>query len=155
MDHVGINLGLNNQQVSHLERLMADRRQSYPNRLYELSSFLKTRLLLDEERHALKRFVNETAKAEYEFIRLTKGEHALDEWYNQATSAINELASQFDANKVKYHSYRHDMEMDKLGDNSINFPNQFRVVPASGKERKRYSLSSLVGFLLKPFYRKT
>lgn len=147
-----IELGLNNEQVRYLERLIYDSKRPYYERIAELGSFLHTKILLDEDRHAIKRLVNETTFLEYELMSKLRSYDELNVWYDKMTLAINELDSQFNANKAKLHHYSHESFVKGLVPDKDNVGSERKIQSPHGK---RTSLLSLIGAFFKPSYRKT
>ncbi len=144
-------MGLNSEQVRYLERLFSDSRRPYYERVNELSSFLGTKILSDEERHSVKRLVNKTTFSEYELIRGLGSPEELSEWYDLTERAINKLNDNFNVNKSKLHHYAHNTFVAEVVASGQEMQNEARKDYSSPKGT---SLLSLVGALFRPFSRK-
>ncbi|MDO8563772.1 MAG: hypothetical protein Q7R87_02080 [Nanoarchaeota archaeon] len=146
-----IDLGLNNTQIRYLEKLISDPRRPYYDRVSELGSFLHTKILLDEERHAIKRLVNKTTFSEYESMSKLGSYEELSVWYDLTERAINRLDNDFNANKSKLHNHSHESFVSGFVQSKLNGNVEEKRTSSQGK---RTSLLSLIGVLFRPFYRK-
>lgn len=144
-------VGLNNEQVRYLERLVSDSRRPYYDRISELSSFLGTKILSDEERHAVKRLVNKTTFSEYESMSKLESFEELSVWYDLTEKAINRLDSDFNTNKSKLHHYMHDSFVERVVADEQGKRSEAGAEVSSGK---RTSLLSLLGSLFRPFCKR-
>lgn len=128
--NVEFQAGLDSSSLRHIESLMHDSKYTYNERIDALSAVLTGILLTEDERHMIKRYINEFTKREWAAIQqkaLSMSE--LNKIHSKLESSLARLNETFEKNKARYKKY----EQERIIENLVQ--NVYQITPSFALER--------------------